>query len=274
MPEVRVNGVSLYYEEHGAGEPILGVHGAGSSATMWTDAVPELAARGRTILYDRRGSFRSERPEPFVADVRQNGDDAAELIVALAAAPAIVIARSYGGAIAVDLALRYPDRVRALVLLEGDVPSVSETAAKEWADLEERLVAVAEVDPGLAAETLMRDVLGDAGWEGLPEEVKEILIANGPELVAEIRGGYPDVTPEQLGTIDRPTLLVGAKDSVFDYRETIDRMVAVMPSAKAEWVGGGHAINPADSVVLGFIDEILARSQSGFTSHATGEGRA
>jgi esterase len=95
---------------------------------MWTDAVPELARLGRTILYDRRGSFRSERPNPYATNVHEQADDAAALVEALSAAPAIMIGRSYGGAITVDLALRYPELVRALALLEGDVPSLSETA--------------------------------------------------------------------------------------------------------------------------------------------------
>ncbi len=259
VPEVRVNGVSLYYEEHGTGAAILGVHGGGSSAAMWTDAAPELAERGRAILYDRRGSFRSERPEPYVTDVHEQADDAAALIDALAAAPAIVIGRSYGGAIAIDLALRYPDRVRALVLLEGDVSSLSETAAREVAEITESILAAAEVDMDTVAPTLMREVLGDAGWEGLPEEVKEILTANGPALVAEVRGGFPDVTVEQLATIDQQTLFVGAEDSVFDYAETAEAVAAAMPSVRVEWVEGGHAINPAHPVVLGFIDELLAR---------------
>jgi esterase len=256
LPELHVNGVSLYYEEHGAGQAIVGLHGGGSSAALWGGAVPELAARGRTILYDRRGSFRSERPEPYATNVHEQADDAAALIDALDAAPAIVIARSYGGAIAVELALRYPDRVRALALLEGDVPSVSETAAREWADLEQRLVAAAELDPARAAETLMRDVIGVAGWEGLPQEVKQILAANGPALVAEIRGGYPDVTAEQLATIEQPALFVGATDSVFDYRETADVLAAAMPDARVEWVEGGHAIDPAHPVVLAFVDDV------------------
>src|SRR5262245_6762247 len=256
MTKIRVNGVSLYYEEHGAGEPIVGLHGGGSSAAMWGAAAHELAKHGRTILYDRRGSFRSGRPEPYATDVREQADDAAALIDALAAAPAIVIGRSYGGAIAVDLALRYPDRVRALVLLEGDVPSVSEAAAKEWAELEERFLA--EHDPKRAAELLMRDVLGDAGWEEVPEKVKKILIGNGPALVAEIRGGYPEVTLEQLGTMKQPTLFVGAQDSAFDYRETADALAAAVPGARIEWVGGGHAIDPAHPVVLDFVDEVLA----------------
>jgi pimeloyl-ACP methyl ester carboxylesterase len=79
VPEIRVNGISLYYEEQGVGQAIVGVHGGGSSAALWEPAVPELAARGRTILYDRRGSFRSERPEPYTTNVREQADDAAAL---------------------------------------------------------------------------------------------------------------------------------------------------------------------------------------------------
>jgi esterase len=116
---IPVNGVALYYEEHGAGEPIVCIHGTGSSSALWRDAAAVLATHGRTILYDRRGFSRSERPEPYVTNVHQHTDDAAALIDALDAAPAIVIGRSQGGEIAVDLALRYPDRVRALALLEG-----------------------------------------------------------------------------------------------------------------------------------------------------------
>ena len=65
MPEAHVNGIRLYYEEHGSGAPILCIHGGGSSALMWADAVEELARLGRVIAYDRRGCTRSERPEPY-----------------------------------------------------------------------------------------------------------------------------------------------------------------------------------------------------------------
>ena len=258
MPEVLVNGVTLYYEESGSGGAILGVHGAGSSAVFWQSAAAQLANRGRAIIYDRRGHGRSERPEPYVVDVHRNADDAAALIDALGAAPAVVIARSYGGAIAADLALRYPDSVRALALLEGDVPSVSETAAREWAELEERLTAAAREDMDTVAEVLMRDVLGDAGWVRLPGAVKVLLTANGPALVAELAGGYPDVTEEQLATIDKPTLFLGAKDSSFDYRETAEVIGRAVPGAVVEWVEGGHAIDPAHPLVLAFLDEVRA----------------
>jgi len=261
MPEIRVNGVSLYYEEHGAGEPIVGIHGSLSSAAFWSDAAQELARHGRTIVYDRRGCSRSERPEPYATNVHQQADDVAALIDALAAAPAVVIGRSYGGAIALDLALRYPDRVRALVQLEGDGGmSLSEAAKREVAEIAEQVFAAAEVDMGTVAETVVRGVLGDGAWEEFPEAAKQTFTANGPAIVAELRGGYPDVTAEQLGTIDQPTLLVGARDSLLDYTEVIKLTAPAMPSARVEWVHGGHAIDPAHPVVLGFVDDVLARA--------------
>ena len=260
MPEIRVNGVSLYYEEHGAGEPIVCLHGSGSSAALWIDAAEELATRGRTIVYDRRGFSRSERPEPYVTNVHEQADDTAALIDALAAAPAIVIGRSYGGAVAIDLALRYPDHVRALALLEGDAPALSEEATRWLADVEEQVLAAARVDMNTVAEAVIRAVAGDAGWEGFPEPAKEMFTANGPAIAAELRGGFPEVSAEQLRTIDQPTLLVAARDSLQPgYAEVTSAMAAAMPSARIAWVGGGHLIDPAHPVVLGFVDEVLAR---------------
>jgi pimeloyl-ACP methyl ester carboxylesterase len=256
---LRVNDVSLYYEEHGSGEPILCIHGTGSSAALWVDAAAELATRGRTILYDRRGFVRSERPEPYVTNVRQHADDAAALIDALAGAPAIVIGRSYGGDVAVDLALRYPDHVRALALLEGGGFSLSEAFLQWEADLREQAEAAAAIDMSTVAETVFRGVLGDAGWEGMPDPVKQIFIANGPAIVAELRGGPLDVGAEQLGTISRPTLLVAGKDSPPEFAEVTSLVAAAMPGARVEWVEGGHLINPAHPAVCAFVEEVLAR---------------
>jgi pimeloyl-ACP methyl ester carboxylesterase len=263
MSEIRVNGVSLYYEEHGAGEPILCIHGTGSSSVLWSDAADELGTFGRTIVYDRRGFSRSERPEPFVTNVQQHTDDAAALIEALDAAPAILVGRSHGGEIAVDLALRYPDRVRALALLEGGGLSLSEAFMRWLADFHEQVFAAAEANMSTVGETLLRGVLGDAAWRGLPEDVKQVFTANGPAIVAEERGGLLDVTKEQLGTIGHPTLLVAAQDSLPAFAEVTDLMAAAMPSARVEWVDGGHLINPAHPAVLGFVDEMLAGGRQG-----------
>jgi esterase len=258
MSVVHVNGVELYYEERGAGEPIVCIHGTSSSAAVWGDAVDELAKHGRTISYDRRGCFRSERPEPYVTDVHQHADDAAALIEALDAAPAIVIGRSYGGETAIDLALRYPERVRALALLEAAVLSMSEEAARWGSALGKTVFAAAEEDMSTVAETFLRAVAGDEAWEAFPEPAKQMFTANGPAIVAELRGGPLDVDKDLLGSIGQPTLIVGGKDSPPAFAEVTNAMADAMPSAKVEWVEGGHLINPAHPAVLRFVDDVLA----------------
>jgi pimeloyl-ACP methyl ester carboxylesterase len=62
MSAIRVNGVELYYEERGAGAPIVCIHGTSSSAAVWGDAVDELAKHGRTISYDVAAASAASAP--------------------------------------------------------------------------------------------------------------------------------------------------------------------------------------------------------------------
>jgi pimeloyl-ACP methyl ester carboxylesterase len=271
MPEHVVNGVRLYYEEHGEGDPILCIHGGGSSAVMWEEAIKELARLGRAIAYDRRGCTRSQRPEPYEhTSVAEQADDAAALLDALAATPAVVIGRSYGGAVAVDLALRYPERVRALVLLEGDALGVS-PAGLEWTKgIRDRLREVAAKDGvDTVYEALISEVLGAGAWASFPNEVQRILTHNGPALLADL--GYVDEPmPDAaaFATIDKPVLLVAASESPPEQRDMTEAMAAVLPNARTSLVGGGHLIDPAAPEVLTFIAQVLGRPQANIASAA------
>jgi esterase len=266
VPEVEVNGIRLYCEERGEGAPILCIHGGGSSAVMWGEAVGELARLGRVIAYDRRGCARSERPQPYErTTVAEQADDAAALLAALAAAPAVVIGRSYGGAVAIDLALRYPERVRALVLLEGDALGLS-PAALEWTrGIRDRLRGVAARD-GIDAvyEALIGELLGEGAWDSFPEEVRRVLTGNGPALLAEleyVNEEMPDAAA--FATIDKPALLVAAEESPPEQRQMTEEMAQALPDARTVLVGGGHLIDPAAPQVLAFIEELLGgRAQS------------
>jgi pimeloyl-ACP methyl ester carboxylesterase len=209
MARRRISGVRLHYEELGAGAPIVCIHGAGGTALAWAAAVENLAARGRVIAYDRRGCGRSDRPEPYErTSVAEHADDAAALIDALAAAPAVIIGRSYGGTVAADLALRHRDRVRALVLLEPDAPRELAPRAAGWVDaLAERLRAVAVRDGADAvAEALVAEVAGEDAWRSLPEDVRSVMSGNGRAILAELGGDWwLDADAAALAAIDRPS---------------------------------------------------------------------
>jgi pimeloyl-ACP methyl ester carboxylesterase len=150
MAVVPVHAMDLYYEVRGAGAPILGIHGTPSSSLMWQDAASRIARVGQCIIYDRRGFSRSRPPDPFdTLDLGQHVDDAVGLLDHVTASPAIVIGRSTGGLIALELARRAPSRVRALVLLEPAIFSV-DPISKAWAEtLREVVLSEADRDPGI-----------------------------------------------------------------------------------------------------------------------------
>jgi 3-oxoadipate enol-lactonase len=115
MPTVNTNGIELYYEVHGAGEPLLLIMGFGANTTGWEAQIPEFSREFQVIAFDNRGAGRSEKP-PEMYSIHQMADDAAALLEALGVVSAHVFGMSMGGMIAQELTLQHPGRVRSLVL--------------------------------------------------------------------------------------------------------------------------------------------------------------
>jgi len=115
MPHANVNGVDLYYEEHGTGTPLLLIMGFGGNATAWEPSVPFFSAQHRVITFDNRGAGRSGVPEPPYT-MTQFADDALGLLDALGVERAHVYGVSMGGMIAQHVYLRQPRRLMSLVL--------------------------------------------------------------------------------------------------------------------------------------------------------------
>lgn len=264
MPDVRANGIRLYFEQHGSGDPILLIHGTSSSALIWGDAVDAASRLGQVIVYDRRGCTRSERPSPYdVTRVPVHADDAAALLDALHATPATVIGRSYGAEVALDLASRYPEYVRGLALLEPLVMGLDDDADRWSKELRDRVRAAASVGVERVAEVFIREVLGM--WGELPGGLREMFTADGQAILAECNGGDFAMDAATLAAVRHPTLLVTASDSAEAFRRVIAVMAETMPNARVLRVAGGHFVSPSEPGVLAFVRETIG-SQFGSRS--------
>ncbi len=115
MPKVQTNGIELYYEITGAGEPLLLIAGLGYGLWMWHKMIPGLAQQFQVIAFDNRGAGQTDKPDgPYTAQML--AADTAGLLEALGIRQAAVMGHSMGGFIAQELALSRPDLVSKLIL--------------------------------------------------------------------------------------------------------------------------------------------------------------
>ena len=115
-----VNGVNLYYETHGAGRPLILLHGGLVRARCSGRSCPALAQRHQVIAVDLQGHGRTadiDRP----IDIRLMADDIAALIDHLGLDQPDLVGYSLGGGVAFFTALKYPDKVGRLVMASANI---------------------------------------------------------------------------------------------------------------------------------------------------------
>ena len=126
MPYVRVNDIQMYYELQGEGEPLALIVGLGTDISEWDVIIRWLANKYQVLAFDNRGAGRTDKPDiPY--SIEMMAEDTAGLMQALGMKQAHVLGISMGGRTALTLALRYPERVKKLVLV-----STSARILKNW----------------------------------------------------------------------------------------------------------------------------------------------
>lgn len=115
MPDIKVDGLNLYYRIHGEGKPLLMIAGLASDSQSWLPVVEELSQNCMVILPDNRGVGRTE-PQNVEISIQAIADDCIALLNHLGLSSVNILGHSMGGFVALDLAIRYPQHVSRLIL--------------------------------------------------------------------------------------------------------------------------------------------------------------
>lgn len=250
MPRIGVNGISLHYEEMGAGPPLVLIHAFPVGRRMWEPQMAELARRHRVIAYDVRGFGLSDAPrDPGAYSPALSVEDARALIEALGAAPAAVCGLSMGGNIALNLALAHPETVSTLLLCDtgagSEDPVGFATRCEEYAAAAER-----GVEAFLDA-VLTWPVFADYGSQGARQHafLREMVLSQPAHGIActarrALATRKPVYALEAgLRALRLPTLVAFGERDEACVRSS-EFMAATIPDARLWRVPGGtHFIN-------------------------------
>src|SRR5438309_1757610 len=133
-------GVPLAVEERGEGPPVLLVHDIASDAAGVAPLGEALVPTGRVITYDRRGYGASGAPVPYEATtVHEQAEDAAAVLEALGAAPALLAGIGFGALVVLDLLVRHPELAAGAALADPPLFSFVASAAEALAGERELL---------------------------------------------------------------------------------------------------------------------------------------
>jgi len=233
VPTIDRDGVSIHYETHGSGPPLLLSHGYGATCRMWDGQIAAFANRYRVILWDMRGHGQSADPaQPTLYSQALSVGDMAAVLDACGEERAIVGGLSLGGVMSLAFYIAKPERVVALLLCDTGPGFRNPEARERWneraearaRDLEEHGLAVM----GGGAETRLG---GHRSARGLAGAARGMLKQRTSDLIDSLPG------------IAVPTLvLVGSEDK--NFLSAADYMTGKIGGAqKAVILNAGHAAN-------------------------------
>lgn len=235
MTSVKVGDVTLFYEEKGAGRPLLFCHGIPTDHRAWTQQLEEFSKTRRAISYSRRYAFPNERAGDLSdSTVSNNASDLKGLVEALGLAEVDLVGHSYGGFAAACFAAENPQMVSSLVLVEPAIstllvedadspaqmlsllfrsPSVALSARRfQSRYLKPSFAALASGRADRAVELNVDGVEDSQGaFAAMAPETKRMMLDNA-KTVGELRTRFPPFKP-QIGRIKARTLVVNGAES-------------------------------------------------------------
>ena len=216
MPRMPANGQELYYEEHGEGEPLLCVMGLAADTLAWLPQVQAFAERHRTVLFDNRDVGRSSMAQGSY-EIRDMAQDALALADGLSLDSFHLLGASMGGAIAQEMALAAPERVRSLTLAVSFASggAWARKLSELWSSRVERMSREQRVDE-LMLLTMSEEWFED---EDSVRWLRDAMLRNpnpqAPEAFArQIAASSRHSARERLGSLTMPVHVIGAEHDI------------------------------------------------------------
>jgi len=267
VPSVKLSNGELYYESKGSGLPLLFLHAGIADSSMWDEQFQFFVGDFQVVRCDLRGYGNSQLPDGRFA----YHDDILALAQALVLPPAWIVGASFGGSVAVDFYLAYPERVRGLVLAApaiSGMPRSEELTAFSAAEDEledagkfEELVElnlrtwVDGHDRATPVNTELRKKIVDMQFVALRQPM--------PENVSLERLDPPSY--QRLHEIKVPVLALSGALDVPDFIEVTRTLEEQIPGARRMvFPGTAHMLSMEEpgrfnQVVIDFIRQHVAR---------------
>ena len=264
MPNLMIDGHSIYYELEGSGPALALLHGLQGDSSNFAQMVPELARHFTVLTFDQRGSGWSDKPgHPY--SIATYADDTAALMDALDIAQAHVLGMSMGGMIAQEFALRHPQRLNSLVL--GCTTPGGPNAAKLEGAVRDSTYERAELSAEERARRLAEAGFTEAFLQSHPEALEALIQARRERpldvdaLERRIAAIDAHDTFDRLGNITAPTLVITGRPDKIINADNSTILAEHIPDARLEVIEpAGHLFwleRPRETLdlVLRFLQE-------------------
>lgn len=244
MPKVSTNGIHLYYEEHGGGNPLVFIHGLGSSTQDWEAQVSEFSTSFRVITVDLRGHGKTDKP-PGPYSIPMMATDLSGLFQSLHLPSAHIVGLSLGGAVAFQFVLDYPATVKTLTIVNSG-PSLGVTLEEAKQEVERRVGIVQQLGMKAMGEALSPALFPKPEQAVLRETFVKRWAENDPKAYIEAtRSILGFNVTAKLGSIKCPTLIL-TSDQDYTPVSIKESYAKLIPAAQLVVIQGAHHALPME----------------------------
>jgi len=268
VKQMSVNGTNLAYVEEGQGDVVLFIHGANGDWRTWDELRPLIATRYRFVSISRR----YHQPNPWPGDgkdysVQSHINDVAAFINALGVGKVHLVGGSYGGTVALYVALQRPDLLRSVTASEAWIISDNTPTAKEaiasWREAVHQMSDAIERGDETKASVLLWNAVNDDrfSFDRAPAPRQQRWLANAKTWPLVLNGTSPPaVTCEQLGDLRVPALILQSEYARPPFLQANKRLLECLPpGTKTALVPGAphiwYSVNPraGANAILTFV---------------------